>query len=78
MALSLSLFFCTRYYNSYHQCKYDFSEEEPQCAKLKQWATSMCPEAWVSQPCGPRACLETLRQCCPGGGSLYCRCFDLL
>ena len=26
-----------RYYNSWHQCKYDYSDEEPQCAKLKQW-----------------------------------------
>jgi len=37
-----------RYYNSYHQCYYDFSPDEPQCAKLKQWSDSMCPEFWVS------------------------------
>mmetsp|Transcript_19360 Transcript_19360/g.58443 ORF Transcript_19360/g.58443 Transcript_19360/m.58443 type:complete len:86 (-) Transcript_19360:485-742(-) len=40
---------CYMYYNSYHQCKYDFSEEEPQCAKLKQWAHSMCPDAWIEK-----------------------------
>ncbi len=42
-----------RYYNSYHQCKYDYSEEEPQCAKLKGWAHSMCPDAWVRQKAQP-------------------------
>ena len=36
-----------RYYNSWHQCKYDYSDEEPQCAKLKGWAYSMCPMEWV-------------------------------
>mmetsp|Transcript_28794 Transcript_28794/g.73929 ORF Transcript_28794/g.73929 Transcript_28794/m.73929 type:complete len:137 (+) Transcript_28794:144-554(+) len=38
-----------RYYNSWHQCKYDYSEEEPQCAKLKGWAMSMCPIEWVEK-----------------------------
>ena len=38
-----------RYYNSWHQCKYDYSEEEPQCAKLKGWAMSMCPMEWVEK-----------------------------
>ena len=36
-----------RYYNSWHQCKYDHSDEEPQCQKLRQWTYSMCPVAWV-------------------------------
>ena len=35
---------CYMYYNSWHQCKYDYSDEEPQCAKLKQWSKSMCPD----------------------------------
>lgn len=42
-----------RYYNSWHQCKYDHSDEEPQCQKLRQWSYSMCPTTWVrlsSQP----------------------------
>ena len=39
---------CYMYYNSWHQCKYDYSDEEPQCAKLKGWAMSMCPIEWVS------------------------------
>ena len=30
-------------------CKYDHSEEEPQCAKLKGWAMSMCPMEWVTK-----------------------------
>ena len=38
---------CYMYYNSWHQCKYDYSDEEPQCAKLKGWAMSMCPIEWV-------------------------------
>merc|ERR1712137_506186 len=38
---------CYMYYNSYHQCKYDFSEDEPQCAKLKHWSMAMCPYEWV-------------------------------
>ena len=38
---------CYMYYNSWHQCKYDYSDEEPQCAKLKGWAMSMCPVEWV-------------------------------
>ena len=38
-----------RYYNSWHQCKYDYSDEEPQCAKLKGWAMSMCPYEWVEK-----------------------------
>ena len=38
-----------RYYNSWHQCKYDYSDEEPQCAKLKQWSKSMCPDEWFSK-----------------------------
>ena len=38
---------CYMYYNSWHQCKYDYSEEEPQCAKLKSWAWGMCPQEWV-------------------------------
>ena len=37
---------CYMYYNSWHQCKYDYSDEEPQCAKLKGWAHSMCPDEW--------------------------------
>lgn len=65
IALSVS-----RYYNSYHQCKYDFSEEEPQCAKLKQWAASMCPEAWVRQSRCPHVGLVNLPA--PMVGSLYC------
>ena len=36
-----------RYYNSWHQCKYDHSDEEPQCQKLRQWTYSMCPVTWV-------------------------------
>ena len=36
-----------RYYNSWHQCKYDHSDEEPQCQKLRQWTYSMCPTTWV-------------------------------
>eukprot|EP00900_Chrysochromulina_parva_P023682 jgi/Chrpa1/5948/Chrysochromulina_OHIO_Genome00016832-RA len=40
---------CYMYYNSWHQCKYDHSEEEPQCAKLKGWAMSMCPMEWVTK-----------------------------
>ena len=36
-----------RYYNSWHQCKYDHSDEEPQCQKLRQWSMSMCPTLWV-------------------------------
>mmetsp|Transcript_28793 Transcript_28793/g.73928 ORF Transcript_28793/g.73928 Transcript_28793/m.73928 type:complete len:90 (+) Transcript_28793:144-413(+) len=40
---------CYMYYNSWHQCKYDYSEEEPQCAKLKGWAMSMCPIEWVEK-----------------------------
>ena len=39
---------CYMYYNSWHQCKYDYSDDEPQCAKLKSWAMSMCPVEWVS------------------------------
>jgi len=39
---------CYMYYNSWHQCKFDYSDEEPQCAKLKGWAMSMCPVEWVS------------------------------
>ena len=35
------------YYNSWHQCKYDYSDEEPQCAKLKGWTMGMCPFEWV-------------------------------
>ena len=42
-----------RYYNSWHQCKYDHSDEEPQCQKLKQWAMSMCPMNWVRLPRPP-------------------------
>ena len=38
-----------RYYNSWHQCKFDFSEEEPNCAQLKGWAMSMCPAEWVEK-----------------------------
>ena len=38
---------CYMYYNSWHQCKYDYSDEEPQCTKLKSWAMSMCPAEWV-------------------------------
>ena len=38
-----------RYYNSWHQCKYDHSDEEPQCARLKGWAYSMCPYEWVEK-----------------------------
>ena len=41
---------CYMYYNSWHQCKYDYSDEEPQCAKLKGWAMSMCPIEWVRVP----------------------------
>ena len=41
---------CYMYYNSWHQCKYDYSDEEPQCAKLKGWAMSMCPAEWVRAP----------------------------
>ena len=41
---------CYMYYNSWHQCKYDYSDEEPQCAKLKGWAMSMCPIEWVRRP----------------------------
>ena len=41
---------CYMYYNSWHQCKYDYSDEEPQCAKLKGWAMSMCPIEWVRAP----------------------------
>merc|ERR1712137_83538 len=40
---------CYMYYNSYHQCKYDFSEDEPQCAKLKHWSMAMCPYEWVEK-----------------------------
>ena len=36
-----------RYYNSWHQCAHDFSDDEPQCKKLKQWTYSMCPLEWV-------------------------------
>ena len=45
---------CYMYYNSWHQCKYDYSDEEPQCAKLKSWAMSMCPFDWVSSTRTPR------------------------
>ena len=38
---------CPRYYNSWHQCAHDFSDDEPQCTRLKQWAYSMCPLEWV-------------------------------
>ena len=41
---------CYMYYNSWHQCKYDYSDEEPQCAKLKSWAMAMCPFEWVRRP----------------------------
>ena len=44
---------CYMYYNSWHQCKYDHSDEEPQCQKLKQWAMSMCPMNWVRLPRPP-------------------------
>merc|ERR1712087_3000 len=40
---------CYMYYNSWHQCKYDFSDEEPQCMKLKAWAHSMCPVEWMEK-----------------------------
>ena len=40
---------CYMYYNSWHQCKYDYSDEEPQCMKLKGWARSMCPDEWVEK-----------------------------
>ena len=40
---------CYMYYNSWHQCKYDYSDEEPQCAKLKQWSKSMCPDEWFGK-----------------------------
>mmetsp|Transcript_1912 Transcript_1912/g.3627 ORF Transcript_1912/g.3627 Transcript_1912/m.3627 type:complete len:91 (-) Transcript_1912:588-860(-) len=40
---------CYMYYNSWHQCKYDFSDEEPQCKKLRQWAHSMCPMEWLER-----------------------------
>ena len=40
---------CYMYYNSWHQCKFDFSEEEPNCAQLKGWAMSMCPAEWVEK-----------------------------
>ena len=39
---------CYMYYNSWHQCKYDYSDEEKQCQTLKGWAKSMCPMEWVS------------------------------
>eukprot|EP00321_Phaeocystis_globosa_P004221 CAMPEP_0118812358 /NCGR_PEP_ID=MMETSP1162-20130426/2242_1 /TAXON_ID=33656 /ORGANISM="Phaeocystis Sp, Strain CCMP2710" /LENGTH=91 /DNA_ID=CAMNT_0006742077 /DNA_START=25 /DNA_END=300 /DNA_ORIENTATION=+ len=38
---------CYMYYNSWHQCKYDHSDEEPQCQKLRQWTYSMCPVSWI-------------------------------
>ena len=38
---------CYMYYNSWHQCKYDYSDEETECKKLKGWAMSMCPIEWV-------------------------------
>ena len=47
---SVALAVCAcRYYNSWHQCKYDFGDEEPQCAKLKSWAYSMCPSIWMEK-----------------------------
>ncbi|KAL3916669.1 MAG: hypothetical protein SGPRY_006722 [Prymnesium sp.] len=52
---------CYMYYNSWHQCKYDYSEEEPQCAKLKSWAMSMCPAEWVRiETCPDLTLLEQL------------------
>ena len=41
---------CYMYYNSWHQCKYDYSDEETECKKLKGWAMSMCPIEWVRLP----------------------------
>ena len=38
---------CYMYYNSWHQCMYDYSKEEPQCEKLQNWAAAMCPVEWV-------------------------------
>jgi len=40
---------CYMYYNSWHQCKYDFSDEEPSCKSLKAWAHSMCPVEWMEK-----------------------------
>merc|ERR1712196_691091 len=40
---------CYMYYNSWHQCAYDYSFEEDQCKKLKGWAYSMCPLEWVEK-----------------------------
>ena len=53
-----------RYYNSWHQCKYDHSDEEPQCQKLRQWTYSMCPVTWVRSTnplpsAGSRPCRST-------------------
>ena len=38
---------CYMYYNSWHRCKDDFTDDEPQCKKLEDWAKSMCPMEWV-------------------------------
>ena len=46
---------CYMYYNSWHQCKYDYSDDEPQCAKLKHWARAMCPDEWVCSSFLPRS-----------------------
>ena len=51
---------CYMYYNSWHQCKYDYSDEEPQCAKLKGWAMSMCPIEWVRATPPPADCWGAL------------------
>jgi len=40
---------CYMYYNSWHQCMYDYSKEEPQCEKLQNWAAAMCPVEWVEK-----------------------------
>ena len=54
---------CYMYYNSWHQCKYDYSDEETECKKLKGWAMSMCPIEWVRRP------IFSLAFYSPGSGS---------
>jgi cytochrome c oxidase subunit 6b len=69
---------CYMYYNSWHQCKYDYSDEEPQCAKLKSWAMGMCPFDWVRTP-APRSLplaahysISRENECSLPGRALYC------